>query len=226
MCSDWCSVQPSSHAWHTYAQLNGTGVLDHRPTSSVCTNLQRPETAISTVMYMRYDTETYVLEIVFTFWIDPSLSSRSKLPHGFSSVKACGVLFLPNVMAARQCASQNFSSGRDWISLKKSLSSRLILRTPKSSDWRLLASYIDNLRAVGFETLKCLFQQQHERLHACIWCYFYLFTYLLVFILWLLLFDLDIIIAHNHPKNACSVEIFEREWLECTPRKFPRWTAY
>ena len=82
---------------HTYAHLSGkrTTVLHRRPTSSVRTNLQRPETAISAIMYMRYDTETYSLEleIVFTFRNDPSLSCRFKLPHGLSSAEACGVLF-------------------------------------------------------------------------------------------------------------------------------------
>ena len=44
---------------------------------------------------MRYDTETYSLEleIVFTFRNDPSLSRRFKLLHGLSSAAACGVLF-------------------------------------------------------------------------------------------------------------------------------------
>ena len=37
-------------------------------------------------LHMRYDTETYSLEIVFTFRNDPSLSHHSKLPHGLSSL--------------------------------------------------------------------------------------------------------------------------------------------
>ena len=44
-------------------------------------------------LYMKYDTETYSLEIVFTFRNDPSLSRHFKLPHGLSSAEACGVLF-------------------------------------------------------------------------------------------------------------------------------------
>ena len=44
---------------------------------------------------MRYNTETYSLEleIVFTFRNDPSVSRRFKLLHGLSSATACGVLF-------------------------------------------------------------------------------------------------------------------------------------
>ena len=138
-------------------------------------------------MYMIYDTETYSLEIVFTFRIDPSFSRRSELPHGLSGAEACGVLF------SLKCAG--------CTAVRKSE----LFNDLTVACWNLTmvtCVTLDLKHKISFSTVTRTTSSLHVML--------FLFFYLLVFILLLLLFDLDITVAHTRSQHACSVENFER----------------
>ena len=144
---------------------------------------------------MRYDTERYSLqlEIVFTFKCHSWWST-------FLS-KMCWLHDNAQVRAIHFAVTES-------VSLKSFFQ---IATADTKIIWLTLAG-------IWHWQLACRWTWKHD-----ISCDAIIVIYLSVFILLLLLFDLDIIIARIRPKYACSVDNFGREWPECTTRKFLQW---